>query len=80
MNLPDLEGRTVRARALGSGALPEGDWTLDESDVPTVVTHIGTLTINWVEALGYTQYIVNGIPVDPNTIHAVDLPGTIVSR
>jgi hypothetical protein len=72
--LQHLEGRTVRAKALGAEIKPDGEWTLDQSDVPIAVTQIGTLTINYVEALGYTQYIVNGIPVDPSTVAAVSAP------
>lgn len=72
MNPSDYDGRPVRARLLGANGIPDGEWTIDRSDMPAVpVTQIGTLTVNHVAALDYTQYIVNGFPVEPDSIQPI---------
>lgn len=77
MNPAILEGQTVRARALGADAIPDGEWSLDVSDRPVMVTQIGVLNVTWVEILSYNQYVVNGIPVEPASISPVDIPGRL---
>jgi hypothetical protein len=72
MNLTQFDGKMVRARALGADGIPDGEWMPDRSDAPTAVTQIGALTVNYVEALDYTQFIVNGIPVEPLSISPVE--------
>lgn len=73
MNPSTLDGRPVRARLLGADGIPDGEWTLYADDRPDVpVTQIGTLTVNYVEPLDYTQYIVNGFPVDPTSIQPLN--------
>lgn len=69
-DLAALDGLAVSARALGwDGRETDAtDWSLDRSDLPLLTRLIGTLTVNYVDALDYTQYVVNGIPVDPASI------------
>lgn len=68
MNLSSLDGRPVRARLLGADGIPDGEWSLYPTDRPAAVVQIGTLTVNYVEPLDYTQYVVNGHPVEPSSI------------
>lgn len=70
-----LEGHTVHARALGwDGSETDGtDWSLDRSDLPRLSTLVGVLVVNRVDALDYTQYVVNGVPVDPKSLSVADL-------
>jgi hypothetical protein len=76
-NPATMEGQTVRARVLGADRIPDGEWALDVTDRPVAVTQIGTLTVTRVDSLDYTQYVVNGVPVDPDSIAPVDLPGRL---
>lgn len=72
MNPRTLDGQQVRARVLGADSVPDGEWTLYPDDRPEAVTQIGALYVGHIESLGYTQYIVNGVPVDPATITPLD--------
>lgn len=65
-----LDGVTVSARALGWDARDNDgtEWALFHSDLPALSRVVGTLTVNWVDDPGYTQFVVNGIPVDPASI------------
>lgn len=73
-SLRDLDGATVSARALGwDGSESDGtDFSLSRGDLPRLVNLIGTLTVTYVDDLDYTQFVVNGIPVDYRTIIPVD--------
>lgn len=64
----DYAGTVVRALALGHDSLPDDDWTLDATDAPDRIDLVGVLVVNYVDDLHYTQYVVNGIPVDPATV------------
>lgn len=68
MNPTRLDGQPVRARLLGADGVPDGEWTLYDDDRPEAVVQVGTLTVNHVAALDYTQFIVNGLPVEPESI------------
>lgn len=74
-----LDGRQVSAKALGWDARPDGDFALDASDLPQLRTQIGFLFVNYVDDLDYTQYVVNGIPVDPDTIQEVSFTGSVLT-
>lgn len=65
-----LDGVTVSARALGWDARDNDgtEWALFHSDLPALTRVVGMLTVNWVDDPGYTQFVVNGIPVDPSSI------------
>lgn len=78
MHPKTLDGQPVRARLLGADSVPDGEWTLYSDDRPTPVIQVGALTVNYVETLDYTQYIVNGLPVDPQSITPVDVPLRVV--
>ena len=74
MDLALLDGTTVAARALGWDARDNDgtEWALFHSDLPVLARLIGTLTVNYVDELGYTQYVVHGVPVDPGSITPAD--------
>lgn len=69
----------MSARALGyDGSLTDAtDWSLDRTDLPKLTSVIGALTVTRVDDLDYTQFVVNGIPVDPATIEPVDFAGRV---
>jgi len=68
----DLDGQMVSAMALGwNGAeTDDTDWALYPTDLPLLTTQHGILTVNYVDGLDYTQFVVNGVPVDPGTVTA----------
>jgi len=74
-----VEGQMVSARVLGWDlGQNSSEWALDRSDMPRLTTVVGALTINEVADPDYTQYVVNGIPIDPSTIVAITLPGEVL--
>lgn len=79
-NLADLDGLVVSAYALGfDGAESDAtDWSLERSDLPRLTRLVGSLTVNHVDDLDYTQYVVNGIPVDPSSVRRADYSGSVL--
>ena len=68
MSAAQYVGTTVSARVVASNTSPDGDWTLDPTDHTGDIVQVGVLYSTLVEDLDYTQYVVNGHPVDPDTI------------
>ncbi len=73
-----VDGQTVSARAYGWDMIGGGDFALTRDDLPRLTTLVGPLTVNYVDDLDYTQYVVNGIPVDSDTIQPISLPGEVL--
>lgn len=76
-----VDGTIVRAMAVGwDGRLTDDtDWSIDRSDLPLLTVQIGTLVVAHVQDLDYDQYVVNGIPVDPDTIQEITPTGLVAS-